>query len=219
MIPIYNKSEIMSRAWKLYKAQEVRTMEMFGTCLSQSWNIAKNRLKINIINNIHKKYYDEVFYSILSKLNNKFIAEELTNTVFEKASRNLHKYKETKGKLNTWLLTIAKNVVIDYYRANKNDSQYINVSDFSDAESGKEVYQFSNENDIDILENMELQDKINVAINGLGEKYKTIAKLFFVEQKKYAEISEQLNIPLGSVKGMINRCRTKLQVELKPHRA
>jgi DNA-directed RNA polymerase specialized sigma24 family protein len=37
-----------------------------------------------------------------------------------------------------------------------------------------------------------------------------------LRQKQYDEIAETLNIPIGSVKGMIFRVREMLQSQLKP---
>jgi len=213
----YNKSTIMTRAWRLFKAQEIRTMEMFNTCLTQSWNIAKNGIKDIDIDKIYNKYYQQVYYSILMRVGGKTeIAEELANDVFLKANRHLQKYDVMTAKLNTWLIMIAKNIVIDYYRTNKADN-YINVGEFTDSE-GKEFFEFSDNSTMDNVENMELLDKINAAINKLKPNYRQVAKLFFIEEKKHTEIATQLNIPLGSVKAIISRCKTKLQLELKTHR-
>ncbi len=61
---------------------------------------------------------------------------------------------------------------------------------------------------------MELKKRINRAFNTLKPNYKRIAELFFLDGKKYHEIAEICQIPMGSVKGMINRARTLLQMEL-----
>jgi len=50
----------------------------------------------------------------------------------------------------------------------------------------------------------------------LKPKYQRIAELYFLQDKPYNEVAELLEIPLGTVKGMINRVRTMLQAELKP---
>jgi len=45
--------------------------------------------------------------------------------------------------------------------------------------------------------------------------HKRVAQLFLVEEKSHNEVSELLNIPIGTVKGTINRARTKLQEMLQ----
>jgi len=44
------------------------------------------------------------------------VAEELTSTVFEKALGAFKKYDKEKASPRTWLIAIARNAVIDYFR-------------------------------------------------------------------------------------------------------
>lgn len=211
----YNKSLIMKRAWKLFRNQEVRTSEMFGDCLRQSWNIAKNGMAINDINTIYAKYYKQVYFFILGRVGNRaHIAEELTNDVFMKCREHLEKYDVYLAKLNTWLFTIAKNTVIDHFRTAHAD-KYVSVDNFVDAETGRETFQIADNNETDNVENDELSQAIEKAMSSLKPKYRKVAELFFMEQKQYAEISEILDIPMGSVKGMISRVRAMLQEQLQ----
>jgi RNA polymerase sigma factor (sigma-70 family) len=208
----YNKSMIMKRAWKLFKAQEIRTMEMWSTSLKESWNIAKNGVKSFDIETLYTKYYQLVYHFILGKVNHVEDAEEIANDVFIKAHKNRANYDVHTAKINTWLFAIAKNAVIDFYRTNHTD-QYVNVSNFADAETGKEVYQFIDDS-ADVVENNELAEQIRLAFVGLKPKYRKVADLFFLHQKQYKEIAEILDIPMGTVFGMISRCRAMLQKSL-----
>ena len=64
------------------------------------------------------------------------------------------------------------------------------------------------------MESNELNIGINNAFANLKPKYKRIAELYFLEDKQYNEIAEICNVPMGTVKGMISRCREMLQSEL-----
>src|SRR4030095_502190 len=44
-------------------------------------------------------------------------AEDLTSRTFEKAWRARHRYRRDLAAFSTWLLTIARNVAIDYQRS------------------------------------------------------------------------------------------------------
>lgn len=202
----------MKRAWTLFKAQNIRTMEMFSTCLKESWNIAKNGIKTIDINTIYNKYYQSIYHFVLGRVNHVEDAEEIANDVFIKANKHLDNYDVHTAKINTWLFTIAKNAVIDFYRRNHSD-QYTNVSDFADADTGKEIYQFVDDT-ADVVENLELGEQIKVAFASLKPKYRRVAELFFLSQKQYKEIAEIMDIPMGTVFGMISRCRTMLQGNL-----
>lgn len=63
------------------------------------------------------KIYNYVFYQILSKED----TEDIVSTVFMKVARNAQNYDESKATLSTWIYRIAKNTLIDYYRARKNE--------------------------------------------------------------------------------------------------
>lgn len=212
----YDQSRVMKRAWKLFKAQDVKTMEQWSICLTQSHNIEKNGIKDVNIDTIYKKYYQQVYFFILIRVGNKSeIAEELTNDVFLKARKHLENYDVQVAKLNTWLLHIAKNIVIDNHRVYGKDN-HINMSEFNDVETGREVFQVAdNSTNVDSVENVEVGEAISKAMQNLKPKYQQIAKLRFIDEKNYKEICEILNIPLGNVKVMISRASKMLREELK----
>lgn len=218
---VYNKSAILKYAWKLFKAQDERTMEVFADCMRKSWNLAKNGMEVNDITALYNKHYKGVYNHIFFKVGCKaHIAEELTNDVFIKAQRHIESdnYDVYKAKINTWLYFIAGNIVIDHFRTAHAD-KFTSVDNFVDAESGKELFQIVDNSNIDNVVNTELSTSISNAIDSLKPKNREIAKLFFIEEKQYSEIAEILNMPLGSVKGTINRIRAMLQEQLQSVRS
>ncbi len=70
---------------------------------------------------IFARLYDEnmskVYRYIYYKVNNRELAEDLTSNVFDKALVNFAKYDSDKASFSTWVLTIARNTITDYYRA------------------------------------------------------------------------------------------------------
>ena len=209
----FNKSQIMKRAWQLFKNQDVRTDEKFAECMRSAWQIAKGQPSIE---SLYKAHYQGILNFINMKIHNIDDAQELTNDTFIKALQNMHLFNAEKSSISTWLHNIAKNCVIDHYRKDQSD-KYINVSNFTD-ESGKEMYQFEDTNKTDIiLENKELSESIQKAMSTLKPKYKKVAELYFIKDQPYNEIAELLELPLGSVKGMVFRIKSMLasQTELK----
>jgi len=220
----FNKSQIFKKAWSLFKIeiaknQDNRTDQMFSECLKQAWQIAKT-MPVVSIESLYKLHYGAIYNFINMKLHNVEVSEELTNDTFIKANNNMYQFNADKSKLLTWLYNIAKNCVIDYYRKDQSD-KYINVSNFNDAETGKEIFQFADISDSQrtdtILENKELFANVQKAMSKLKPKYQKIAELHFIADKPYNEIAELLEMPLGSVKGTINRIKAMLtsQAELK----
>lgn len=209
----YNKSRVMKRAWKLFKAQEIKTMEQFSACMKESWNIEKNGYKEVTIETIYKKHYTQIFNLVNYKINNRIAAEEITQDVFIKANEHLQNYDVNTAKVLTWLYTIANNKVIDFYRSKKDTA--LHVSDYVN-EKGEETIQITDNQETDsIIDASETNEAINRAFEGLKPKYKEVSKLYFIDQKKYDEIAQILDISLSNVKVIINRSRAKLQESLQ----
>ena len=57
-------------------------------------------------------------------------------------------------------------------------------------------------------------DHFRSSFRSLKPKYRRVAVLYFMNQKQYKEIAEILDIPMGTVFGMISRCRAMLQESL-----
>ena len=56
---------------------------------------------------------------------------------------------------------------------------------------------------------------IRNAVDQLSEKFKIVIVLRDIQGLSYEDISEIINVPIGTVKSRINRARLQLQVELK----
>jgi RNA polymerase sigma-70 factor (ECF subfamily) len=153
---------------------------------------------------------------ISKTVKDKMLVEDLTSDVFLKAVERFNQFDESKSNLSTWLHTIAKNVIIDYFRTAHVD-KYISVSQFAteDNEDGDKIFNFAdtsvNDNQV---ERNELHCAIRKAVKGLKPKYRVIAKFHFIQQMSYKEIGTLLEMPEGSVKGMIFRVRDMLRTSL-----
>ena len=83
-----------------------------------------------------------------------------------------------------------------------------------------DIEDFSNTlstNDIDLNENIDSKKrnkKIHELINELSENLKSTFLLATIEEKSYKEISEILDIPLGTVMSRLNEARKKLKISI-----
>jgi RNA polymerase sigma-70 factor (ECF subfamily) len=214
----YNLSVIMRRAWKIYRENNGKLS--WSDCLKQSWSIAKNGINANDFNGIYKEFHGMVFYYVHGKIfnGNSLEVEEIVNDVFTKVYQNLANYDYTKAKLNTWIINIAKNCIIDLSRSKqyKKSSQVDLIDGYKD-ESGNETYQI-NAHDLngqERLENKELGNRLNNAFNGLSEKYREVAKMALIEKMSIKEISTVLDKPENTVKVQIMRAKEMLREKLQ----
>jgi RNA polymerase sigma factor (sigma-70 family) len=207
---MYDKSLIMKRAWHIYRKHNHQLS--WSDSMKQSWGIAKNDMANLNITTIYQKHYTQIFYHILGKVNgNKSVAEELAQDVFVKVNDHLHEYDVDRAKLLTWVYTIANHKVIDHYRTDKSD-RYTSVDGYVDNE-GNVMFEHESD-DTDHIEAEDTEMAIKRALSKLNDNERMVATMYFMEEKKYIEIAEECDLPMGTVKGLINRSRAKLQTTL-----
>lgn len=68
---------------------------------------------------IYREYHDKVARYIRGKIANFSDAEDLISVVFLKIYQKLEGFDETKSSLSTWIFTITRNTVTDYFRTKK----------------------------------------------------------------------------------------------------
>lgn len=163
----------------------------------------------DIVNLYQHKLY-QICYRMLG---NKQEAEDIAQEAFVRAYINLHSYDQ-KRKFSTWLYRIATNLCIDRIRKKKPDY-------YLDAEvagtDGLDMYsQIAADEKLpeDVVTQMELQDRIQYEISRLPDKYRSVIVLKYIEELSLQEISEILDMPLGTVKTRIHRGREALRKQL-----
>ncbi|SET81659.1 RNA polymerase, sigma subunit, SigW [Oceanobacillus limi] len=159
-------------------------------------------------------FQDKIFQHCYRMLGNKHEAEDIAQEAFIRAYVNIHSYDENR-KFSTWLYRIATNLTIDRIRKRKPDY-------YLDAEvkgtDGLDMYSQLATNDRlpeEEVQGMELQNQIESEILSLPPKYRSIIMLRYLEEFSLQEISDILDIPLGTVKTRIHRGREALRKKLR----
>ena len=68
---------------------------------------------------IYTEYHDRVMGYIYARLRSKADAEDLCQDVFEKVFRAAGRYDGSKSAPGTWIYSITRNAVIDYWRRSR----------------------------------------------------------------------------------------------------
>ncbi len=147
---------------------------------------------------MYDKYASALLGVVLRVVQSKEIAEEVLQDVFSKSWRNFESFDTSKGKLFTWLINIARNAAIDATRSkgfNRKNQSIENVVNSID-----EQYQ--------TITNPDTMDVRFLAQKLSSDQYALIDLIYF-KGFTQAEASEELNIPLGTVK---TRVRTAINV-------
>lgn len=133
--------------------------------------------------------------------------EDLQQDIFIKIYLNLRGF-DTSLKFSSWAYRIAHNEIITWYRKKKIRPQI----NFEDYEEENLINFFAEDTDLEReYAREEIKKHIKDAIEKLDDKYKDIIVLRFLEEKEYEEISDILQIPLGTVSTLIYRGKKELQ--------
>ena len=65
---------------------------------------------------VYTEQLPRIYNFLRYRLGNETVAQDLTSRTFEKAWRERHRYRRDIAQFSTWLLQIARNGVVDYYR-------------------------------------------------------------------------------------------------------
>lgn len=151
---------------------------------------------------IYERYSESTFGVINSVLQDKELAEEVLQDVFIKIWNNAESYNSSKGRFFTWVLNIARNAAIDKTRskAYKNKQKNLTADYFVDIIQQKD--NFSSK--IDAI-------GIKKYINALKPYCKKIINLLYFQGFTQVEASEELEMPLGTLKTRNRNCINSLR--------
>ena len=168
-----------------------------------------SKLMVKITNDRDEIAFSSLFDFIAPKLMSFFlqngldsdIAEELTQEVMSMVWLKADKYDSSKSAVSTWIYTIARNKKVDFLRKNmKIDINEEDVREF--------LYQDS---ELDKVHENEIREQVRRINEELDKDQRKIIKMNFFENKSHKIISEELEIPLGTVKSRIRHILTKMQ--------
>lgn len=132
-------------------------------------------------------------------------AEEITQDVMTTVWRKAALFDRSKSSVATWLFRIARNQFIDHLRRDKSDRL-----DPEDPTLFPKTVVID-EHELDVFER---DRRVRKSIAALPKEQAELIRLSFFESKPHAQISEELGIPLGTVKSRIRLAFTRLRKTL-----
>lgn len=130
-------------------------------------------------------------------------SEDVLQKTFLKIWDNFQSYNESKGRLYTWMINIARNLAIDNTRS-KHKKIKTQTQSTSDATVSFAKELAVNNTSLEFI-------GLNHILNKLKEEHKTILDLTYFEGYTQEEISKKLGLPLGTVKTKIRQAILKLR--------
>lgn len=141
-------------------------------------------------------------------------AEDLTQDIFLKIFRSLDTF-DRRANFQTWLISVSRNLCIDYYRSVRRERQLIDRELRS--EDAPAVSRTASP--LKALENHDLAAELRQALQGLPASLRTAVLLRDIHELSYQEIAARLRLPEGTVKSRINRGRRELARRIQRLRA
>ncbi len=157
---------------------------------------------------IYEKYFVRVYRFVRMKTMNDEQAEDITAKVFESIYRNISRYSEEKGNMDTWIFSITRNEIATFYRNNKVQTVCI--------DSVGEVVDTS-ENPEQILDRKIKNKELVESIYKLNENERIAVGLKYGSGLKNKDIGEIMGISASNVGVILFRSMKKLKKEMKSY--
>lgn len=139
------------------------------------------------LDRIYTEYSGKVMGYIRARVRSSADAEDLHSEVFEKILKKIEGFDPSKASLNTWIFTVTRNTVIDYFRRTKPTEELDeNLSDNVELDEG--------------LLNSETLGELAAALRKLPQQLMDIIVLRYYDGKPLTEIAEMMNLSYGAVK-------------------
>lgn len=157
------------------------------------------------------------FRMALNLSQNRDDAEDLVQEASILAFRGFHTFVPGTN-FRAWFFRILSNLSIQKYHKRKREPQKTDIEDLPELY----LYHQTKEHRIGngssdpagaLMQRIETE-QISQAIDGLGEEYRTVASLYFVEELSYQDVADILSIPIGTVRSRLHRARRMLQQKL-----
>lgn len=141
-------------------------------------------------------------------------AEDLTQEVFLKLYKNLASFDTQKGSFQTWITTLARNLLVDHFRRTRldraSDSLDVTFDGQEDGPTMADRLADTRPSQEHYVAGLELQAKVQSALKQLSPELREAVILRDIEDMDYKEIAQVLRIPEGTVKSRISRGRGEL---------
>lgn len=151
---------------------------------------------------LYDHYQPMIYRFVLVKVGRREDAEDITHQVFLSAWQSIKRYKPMGHPFSSWLYQIARNQIIDHYRARKNETSLEKMD--------PEYFVMPATAHFDLSLKLELE-KVRNAIGELKPEYQDVVILRFIEDLPLAEVAAAMEKTEGAVKLMQHRAIKELK--------
>lgn len=153
---------------------------------------------------LYRTYFSRIFAFLNGLLQDKELAEEITQDVFFRLWLNREKL-DPEMPFNSYLFSIAKNTVINFYKQKETEQRYLKLRCEPEeiSETEENIYY------------KELQQLIDRAVEAMSQQQRYVFRLSREEGLSNAEIASKLNISKRTVEKHISNSLSALRIVIE----
>ncbi len=141
---------------------------------------------------LYDAYVDRIYRYIYFRVSDDVVTEDLTSQVFLKAWESLDRYTAGSSPYLAWLYTIARNLVIDYYRTKK---ATVNLDEVSQSHASDPAP------DDDVQHRLDVQ-AIRDAMQTLTDEQQQVLTLRFIAGMSTEDIAKLMDKREGAIRAL-----------------
>jgi RNA polymerase sigma-70 factor (ECF subfamily) len=145
-------------------------------------------------------------YSLAREPGAALLADELAQEVMIKVWNKAASYNSEKANTNTWIFTLARNSRIDHLRRNGRFATNIDSTDLFDniVDTAPSPFQAA--------QSLTVQKNIRQGLDQLPSEQAEILNKVYLQGRSHQQASDELNLPLGTVKSRVRLALKKMQI-------
>jgi len=156
---------------------------------------------------LYERCVDQVYRHVYYRVSSHTDAEDITQEVFVRAWKAIHKYKSTGTPFVAWLTIIAGNLIIDHYRRQQ---KVVMTNEIPENQPDQQILEPEKQAEVDFTKAI-----IKKAVLKLkGDKQRVIL-MHFIDGLSYKEVAKALNKSEGAIRVIQYRALSDLRRWLK----
>ncbi len=146
-----------------------------------------------------RRHQQRVFTYILNIVKNKDIADDIFQETFVKAITTIKQGRYTEsGKFSAWLMRIAHNIIIDYFRQEKSENTMSADQEETDVLNRRDL---SEENIEDLIVTSQIHTDVRRIMESLPETQREVLDMRFYRDMSFKEIAEATGVSINTALG------------------
>lgn len=161
--------------------------------------------------NTYQKFVLNICFKFV---NNKEIAEDLTQDVFIEIHKSINVFR-MDSKLSTWIYRISVSKSLDYLKSQRRKKRFARLTSlFGESNLSERIFSPENQNPGKIIENEDRVKILQMALDKIPENQRTAFILSKSDGMSYNEIADIMDLSLSAVESLLFRAKSNLKKKL-----